>query len=168
MNLILRPLRITTNAFIVFGVIFFLLGLLFILGPLSMVSPGEADYSWLIGLSLTVPISGIGLFFLIRAPLAKLLLTDSEAVLVNMFRTYRIPREKITGVVYRTDINGNLVPSIEWKDADRKKHVVKISFLAPARIGGLGQAKLNAMEDQVFDWADPKAAVKRKALREDS
>lgn len=161
-HIVLRPLTITTVAVLVFGIIFFAFGLLFIFGPLALIwsdpTGDHTDLSWMIGLSLTVPISGMGLLFLFRGSRRRLILTDDEAVLHEMFRTYRIPRNRATGVTSVITMNATSCAAIEWKDPKGdKERTTKVSFLSPAAVGGAGKAKLEAMTDTVREWCRPRA-----------
>jgi hypothetical protein len=157
---VLRPLTVTTVTIVVFGVLFVALGLLFVLGPLAMEwsdpTSDKTDLSFLFGLTLTVPISGVGLVLLIRGTRRQLMLTEREAVLVELFRTYRIPRNVVTGLGSVYSGNGVLCPAIEWTDPkNHKKRSTKVSFLAPAALGSVGRSRLDAMRATLDRWCRP-------------
>lgn len=108
-----------------------------------------------------VSLAVVGAFLIIRAPRLKLSLSGTDAILHNMFRTYRIPRKLVTGVACKPTINATLCPGIEWHDPKAERNgrtVTKVSFLSLASLGHAGQSKLDAMTAIPNEWCDSQHA----------
>ena len=160
----LKPLKATAIAYVVFGILFIALGAFIAIGPITLTlsDGGPFDPSLLFGLPFGVPIAALGLVFAIRGPRMRVVLTDTDATIRNVFYTRVIPRKLVRNLGYKWTIYALSYPGIEWHDPSRKKkktRVTVINFLSTAPVATSLQSRADDMTSILRRWCNPKEAA---------
>jgi hypothetical protein len=164
--IVLRPITATSIAYVVVGILFLAFGLVIVIGVLSLDFsgiPGGAASSLPFTLPLGVPIAGCGVILLFRGPAQKVVLTDEDATVHNVFYTRRIPRNLVTGMGYRLTTFRAPYPGIAWDDPTKKqrkhprtpkKHLTVVNFLSSAAVRTKLQDQADNQTDRLKIWCE--------------